>query len=139
MGWQISDLITRAGALQGKSGEEAELHGLIKSLKCAKEQNVRVALFCDNVNIVRRITSKDNMVDWKLLPMFDEILLLSQTFDRFACFHVDRLLVSAADGLAKLALDRRLNPFVSEVHKSDSGLAYHQMEGISDLSQVFFE
>lgn len=52
--------------------EESELNGMLNGIETTKKNCIKkLVVFMDNVNFVRKITTKEATVDWKLQPILD--------------------------------------------------------------------
>jgi formyltetrahydrofolate-dependent phosphoribosylglycinamide formyltransferase len=86
----------------------AEYTGLIRALEAAKKISTKeIRIFSDSELMVRQINGQYKVKSEQLQPLFQQVISLLDSFEKYQVKHVLRGKNSRADGLCNLALDRK--------------------------------
>ncbi len=112
-GWVID--VTSSGKsyvgsmfLGHKTNNEAEYLAAAMGLQAAQQMRAtHVILRADSELLVRPVQGVYRVKNARLLPLYQALIKLSRTFERFEVQHVRRELNSRADAQANIAIDER--------------------------------
>jgi len=86
----------------------AEYTGLVKALEAAKEFSPKqLCVYSDSELIVRQINGQYKVKSEQIRPMYQQVMLLLESFDCYQVKHIPRGKNSRADSLCNRALDRQ--------------------------------
>ncbi len=107
---QGKELAAKGIYLGEATNNVAEYTGLVRALEAAKEMSPKqLFVYSDSELMVRQINGQYKVKSEKIRPLYQQVMLLLDSFDRYQVKHIGRGKNSRADSLCNRALDRQCN------------------------------